>query len=288
MQLLPLHRSFGRQVLDFDLRTTDSEQRFAEVRALFEEHSLLLFKEQQLSDEEQLALARRFGPLEDRVAGRKEAEIAPVSNLDEGGVLSSDDWRLLQLQANFLWHTDSTFMPVPALANILQARVLPSQGGETEFISSRVGWRDLDPDLKARIQERALWHCYAHSRRQIDPALAAREMFHRWEDQCWRAVIANPVNGEESLYIASHAYAVDGMDEGEGSALIAEVLSAITQPDAVYSHTWQLGDVLIWDERAILHRGCPWPYNEPRQLDSICVSLQDRDGLAEMRARALP
>ncbi|MEQ8653256.1 MAG: TauD/TfdA family dioxygenase [Kiloniellales bacterium] len=283
MHLLPLHPGFGRKVLGCDLRAFDSAERFAELRALFEEHSLLLFPAQHLSDDEQLSLGRRFGPLEDRVEGRKEAEIAPVSNLDGEAVLEADDWRLKQLQSNFLWHTDSTFMPVPALANILQARVVSSQGGETQFASSRVGWRDLDPDLKEAIRGRKLWHAYAHSRRQIDPALAERAMFHRWEDQCWTAVIANPVNGQESLYIASHAYAVEGMERDAGAALIREILDAVTQPQAIYSHAWQPGDVLIWDERAILHRGQPWPFHEARHLASICVSLQDSDGLQAMR-----
>ncbi len=283
MQLVPLHPEFGREVVACDLRAISSGGDFAALRRLFEEHSLLLFGDQDLSDEEQLALARRFGPLEDRVAGRAQAEISPVSNETAEGVLSAEDWRLLQLQANFLWHTDSTFLPVPALANILQARVVPSSGGETEFVSSRAGWRDLDPALKERIEGRALWHRYAHSRQQIDSALAEREMFHQWDDQCWRAVIANPVNGLRSLYIASHAYAVAGMEEAEGAALIAEVMQAITRPEQIYGHPWRPGDVLIWDERAVLHRGRPWPYEEPRSLASICVSLQERDGLSAMR-----
>ncbi len=283
MQLIPLHPEFGQEVSAFELKAIQSDDAFAALRHLFEEYSLLLFRDQHLSDEEQLALARRFGPLEDRVIGRQEAEIAPVSNETAAGVLAADDWQLLALQANFLWHTDSTFLPVPALANILQARVVPSRGGETEFVSSRVGWRDLAPELKERIRDRALWHRYAHSRQKIDPEMAKREMFHLWDDQCWRAVIKNPANGKESLYIASHAYAVDGLEDAEGLALITEVTEAITQPDQVYSHRWQPGDVLIWDERAVLHRGRPWPYEEPRSLASICVSLQERDGLSAMR-----
>lgn len=283
MQTKPLHRDFGLEVTGCDLGRLDEDGGFAEIRTLFEQHSLLLFRDQPLDDAEHLALGRRFGPLEDREDDRPEPEICLVSNEADEGVFDREAWQLLQLQANFLWHTDSTFLPVPALANLLQARVVPSHGGETQFVSSRAGWRDLDPALKAAIKDRYLWHSYGHSRAKIDPELARRELISKWSDQCWRAVITNPVTGAESLYIASHAYAVDGMEAAAGAALIEAIMTAITQPEAIYSHSWRPGDLLIWDERAMLHRGRPWPYEEPRTLSSICISLQDRDGLAEMR-----
>ncbi len=286
MDIRPLHKDFGLEVLDCDLRRLDQDNRFAVLRELFEHHSLLLFRGQPLDDEEHLALGRRFGPLEDREADRPEAKMTFVSNETQAGVFTAGDWQLKQLQSNFLWHTDSTFLPVPALANLLQARVVPSAGGETEFLSSRAGWRDLDPKLREAIKDRFLWHSYAHSRGKIDEDLAKRELISKWPPQCWRAVITNPVTGEESLYIASHAYAIEGMEDEAGARLIEEVMAAISQPEGIYSHRWRPGDLLIWDERAILHRGRPWPYEEPRSLSSICVSLQDRDGLAEMRLPA--
>ncbi len=283
MQVTALHRDFGLEVSGCRLRELDESGLFPEIRDLFERHSLLLFRDQHLDDREHLALGRRFGPLEDRVIGRAEPEICFVTNEGEERLYTQADWQLLHLQANFLWHTDSTFLPVPALANLLQARVVPGAGGETEFVSSRAGWRDLDPALKAKIGDRALWHSYGHSRAQIDPALAKQELIAQWPDQCWRAVIANPVTGAESLYIASHARAVEGMEPAAGSALIRAVMEAITRPEAVYSHRWRPGDLLIWDERAVLHRGRPWNYEEPRRLASICVSLTDADGLEAMR-----
>jgi len=95
----------------------------------------------------------------------------------------------------------------------------------------------------------------------------------------WR----NPVNGEEALYIASHAFAVDGLPEAQGQALIDALINFATRPGVVYTHRWCIGDVLIWDERATLHRGRPWPYAEPRTLASICISARDVDGLDCMR-----
>ena len=111
-------------------------------------------------------------------------------------------------------------------------------------------------------------------------------MITKWSDKCWPALWRNPQSGEEALYIASHAFRVGGMDEAEGSALIEELIGFATQPRYVYSHRWQVGDVLIWDERATLHRGRPWPMDRPRHLSSICVSTTAADGLEEMRRRA--
>jgi alpha-ketoglutarate-dependent 2,4-dichlorophenoxyacetate dioxygenase len=158
-----------------------------------------------------------------------------------------------------------------------------SRGGETEFVSTRAGWRDLDPGLKARARDAVLWHRFSHSRARIDPELARQPQITKWQDQAWRAVWPNPASGAEALYIASHAYAVEGMEEAEGATLIDDLIAAMTRPESVYTHRWSPGDVLIWDERALLHRGRPWPYDEPRTLVSICVTARESDGLASVR-----
>jgi len=283
MRVTPLHEEFGVEVHGLDLRHVTLASGYGDIRAAFEAQSLLLFRDQHLSDEEHLAFARLFGPLEDREV-RPEPEICPVSNVAvDGTTAPEDDSLTLNLKANQLWHTDSTFLPAPALANVLQARILPSTGGETEFVSTRAGWRRLNPSLQEKARTAVLWHRYAHSRARIDPGLAREALFAKWRDQAWRAVWLNPVTGEEALYIASHAYAVDGMGEAEGAALINDLIAAVTGGDAVYAHSWQPGDVLLWDERAALHRGRPWPYQEPRTLVSICVTARDCDGLASVR-----
>ncbi len=283
MRITPLHPLFGVEIQGMDLRDVTAASGYAAIRAAFEAHSLLLFRGQNLSDEEHLAFARLFGPLEDREA-RPEPKITLVSNVaDDGTTAPEEDSRTLNLRANQLWHTDSTFLPVPALANVLQARVVPSHGGETEFVSARAGWRRLDPSLKEKARNAVLWHRYSHSRARIDPDFAKEVMFTQWRDQAWRAVWPNPVTGEEALYIASHAFAVDGMPEAEGAALIDALIAAVTGDGAVYAHSWRPGDVIIWDERAVLHRGRPWRYSEPRTLVSICVTARDCDGLASVR-----
>ena len=286
MQTTPLHKQFGVEVHDLDLRQVSAETGYPEIRAAFEVYSLLLFRNQHLDDAAHLAFGRLFGPIEDRSNVRMDGpeKISPVSNeTSESGVCREDDLHLLNLKSNMLWHTDSTFLPTPALANVLQARVVPSEGGATEFVSARAGFKALDPELQQRLRGLSFWHRYGHSRAKVDPDLADLELFTMWQDQHWRAVWPNPVTGEEALYIASHAFAVEGMEEKAGAALIDELMAAVTPPEAVYAHAWQPGDVIIWDERAVLHRGTPWPYDQARTLVSCCVSAGPEDGLEGMR-----
>jgi alpha-ketoglutarate-dependent 2,4-dichlorophenoxyacetate dioxygenase len=284
--MTPLHPRFGVEIHDIDLRRVTAADGYPAIRQAFEAHSLLLFRNQQLDEEAHLALGSLFGPIEDRSQG-KNGPVPTVGYLtnrrDDGAIAPTDDHRTLNLKANQLWHTDSTFLPAPALANILAAREISSGGGETEFVSTRAAWHDLPEALRLRVRHAVLRHRFAHSRGKISTELAKQETYTKWIDQAWRAVWRNPINGEDALYIASHAFAVDGLPETEGQELIDELIAFATRPGTVYTHQWRLGDVLIWDERAILHRGRPWPYEEGRTLASICVSARDVDGLDRMR-----
>jgi alpha-ketoglutarate-dependent 2,4-dichlorophenoxyacetate dioxygenase len=286
--LTPLNPLFGVEVAGIDLMDVTGDTLFGDIRALFEEHSALLFRAQDLTPDKHLELATLFGPIEDRQADERkpgEAFVIPeVSNVLEDGTTSGEmDLKTLNLKANFLWHSDSTFLPVPALVNILVARIVTETGGATELASTRAAWAEMPPALKARIEGRGIRHRYSHSRKKISEELSRLPMFNKWPDQHWNAVWTNPVNGREALYLASHAFAVDGYDEAQGEALIAELTEFCTQPRYVYSHVWREGDVLLWDQRAVMHRGTPWPFEQPRKLSSICSSVRDSDGLAAMR-----
>lgn len=282
MQTTPLHNRFGVEIHNIDLPKVTVESGYCEIRAAFEMHSVLLFRNQNLDDARHLAFASLFGPIEDRSRGMNGPvpKMAPVSNIVQGKKVAAEtDKHVLNLKANQLWHTDSTFLPVPALANIIAARVTTTHGGETELVSTRVAWQDMPNNLKSKARNIVVWHRYGHSRAKISKTLAKEKMFSSWEDQIWRAVWRNPVNGAEALYIASHAFAVDGMPDEEGQALIEELTAWATRDEYIYSHQWRAGDVLVWDERATMHRGRPWPYDQERTLASICVSAGNRDGL---------
>lgn len=283
MRTTQLHPDFGVQINGIDLREVTPENVYADIRMAFETHSLLLFREQSLDDEAILRLGRCFGEIENRTDG--PVTVPRVSNvLPDGSVLEPDAVRLKDLQANMLWHTDSTFLPVPALANIITARIVPSEGGATELVSTRAGFRRLPEDLKAVARGAKLRHRLTHSRSKVDPDLAREAHIAKWDETCWPAVWVNPVTGDEALYIASHACGVEGMSDADGLALIDDLTERMVPKSSIYAHQWQVGDVLIWDERATLHRGMPWPYDQARELASICVTAADRDGLDRMQA----
>lgn len=287
MRSTPLHPGFGLKLHDVDLRQVTADRLYPEIRQAFETHSLLLFRGQELSAADHTRLGQLFGPLENREAMASGQditfEVSSLSNRTSKGLRQADDLRLLDLQANMLWHTDSTFLPVPSLVNVITADVVPDSGGQTEIASTRLAWAEMPEALKAPLRDAILWHRLSHSRARISDKLAALPRMTRWPDRPWRAIWPNPVTGEEALLIASHAFAIEGMGHSEGQALIDEAIAFCTQDKYVYSHNWQVGDVLIWDERATVHRGRPWDYSQERSLRSLCCSATDADGIPSVR-----
>ena len=166
-----------------------------------------------------------------------------------------------------------------ALASVLSARVIPEHGGETEYVSTRLAFERLDPAMRRRVENLFAWHDYAHSRGKIAPDLASPIERAALPPQCWRMVWKNPVNGRSALYIASHAFAIEGMEQAAAQQLLAELTEAATAPGRSYVHTWRAGDVVMWDNRATLHRGRPWPAHEARLMVRTTISATDADGL---------
>lgn len=289
-QTKSLTESFGVEVIGLDVADAVQPQSFPSLRALFEEHSAILFRGQTMSPETHLKLAGLFGPIEDRKADeRKDGEvfeIPEVSNVTkDGGLTDEMDLHTLNLKSNLLWHSDSTFMPVPALTNILTAHVVTKTGGATELASTRAAFADMPATRKAALRKMIFRHHFSQSRAMISEELSKLPMFNKWPEQQWPAVWTNPVNGKEAVYVASHVRGVVGMDDDAATAYVRDLTEECTQPQYVYTHDWTPGDVLIWDQRAVLHRGTPWPADQARRLTSICASATDADGLADMRAR---
>ena len=287
MEIIPLGPGFaaelrGVTLADVAARTAVYDQ----VRAAFEEHSVLIFRGQEVTDETQLAFSRRFGPLEITKVGSQGAgtNLVILSTIDENGKVVPADHRLsLRNKANQLWHTDSTFKRVPALASVLSARIIPAAGGETEYVSTRLAWERLDPALRQRLENAFAWHDYAHSRGKIDSDLASPAERAALPHQCWRMAWTNPINGRTALYIASHAYTIEGMEQAAAQRLLAELIDAATATGFSYVHAWRKGDVVMWDNRATLHRGRPWPAQEPRLMVRTTISATDADGLDSIR-----
>jgi alpha-ketoglutarate-dependent 2,4-dichlorophenoxyacetate dioxygenase len=288
MEIVPLGPGFAAELRGVTLAEVAADDAaYKATRAALEEHSVLVFRGQEVTDEVQLAFSRRFGPLEVTKVGSQGTgtNLVILSTVDEHGKVVPADHRLaLRNKANQLWHTDSTFKRVPALASVLSARVIPARGGETEYVSTRLAWERLDPALRQRLESSFAWHDYAYSRGKIAPDLASAEERAALPPQCWRLAWKNPANGRTALYIASHAYAIEGMEQAAAQKLLGELIDAATARGLSYAHVWRNGDVVMWDNRATLHRGRPWPAHEARLMVRTTISATEADGLNTVRS----
>jgi alpha-ketoglutarate-dependent 2,4-dichlorophenoxyacetate dioxygenase len=287
MEIVPLGPGFAAELRGVGLADVAADDAvYAAARAAFEEHSVLVFRDQEVTDEIQLAFSRRFGPPEVTKVGSQGtgSHFVILSTIGPDGKVVPADHRLsLRSKANQLWHTDSSFKRVPALTSILSARIIPARGGETEYVSTRLAFEQLDAPLRNKLEKSFAWHDYAHSRSQIAAGLATPEERAALPPQCWRMVWKNPVNGRSALYLASHAYAVEGMEAAAGKRLIEELMEAATAPGTSYLHPWRRGDVVMWDNRATMHRGRPWPAHEARLMVRTTISATEVDGVETMR-----
>src|SRR6202166_409084 len=287
MEVVPLGPGFAaelRGVMLADIAADDAS--YAAARAAFEEHSVLVFRGQDVTDESQLAFSRRFGPPEVTKDGSQGTgtHFVILTTIGEDGKVVPADHRLsLRNKANQLWHTDSSFKSVPALTSVLSARIIPARGGETEYVSTRLAFERLDPAPREKLENSFAWHDYAHSRSQITKDLASPEERAALPPQCWRMVWKNPANRRGAIYLASHAYAVEGMEPAAARQLIHEMIAFATAPGTSYAHQWRKGDVVMWDNRAAMHRARPWPSHEARLMVRTTISASEADGLATMR-----
>lgn len=289
MELIPLGPGFAAEVRGADMAdVAASDDVYATVRAGFEEHSVLVFRGQPITDELQVAFSRKFGPLETaKAASRGEGTpFSILTNVEpDGSLVPPGHKEELRARANQLWHTDSCFKVPPALASVLSARIVASSGGETEFVSMRSAWARLPAALRNQLNDACAWHDYAHSRGKIAAHLASERERSTMPPVAWRMRWRNPVNGRDALYIASHTCGIEGMQKQEALQLIDELIEIATQPGEIYRHHWQAGDVVMWDNRATLHRGRPWPGDQPRYMIRTTISATDADGLAAMWPR---
>jgi alpha-ketoglutarate-dependent 2,4-dichlorophenoxyacetate dioxygenase len=287
MELVSLGPEFGVEVRGIGLiDVAGSDGVYRSIRAALEEHSVLLFREQEVTDDVQAAYSRAFGPLERVKIGSVGAGTfySRLHNIAaDGALVHETHQQALTARANQLWHTDSSFKPTPALASVLSARIVPEHGGETEFTSTRQAWSRLTPAMQLRLRDAVVIHSYANSRDQIDPGLMTPAERAAVPPVRWRMTWSNPVNNRIALYIASHAYAIEGMGDSEARVLLAKLIAGATRPEFTYRHRWRPGDVIMWDNRATMHRGQPWPNEQARSMVRTTISAVDADGLADLR-----
>ena len=263
LTVTPVHPAFAAEVSGVDLTRPLDPATFERIAIAFDDYSVLVFHGQALSDAQQMAFSERWGQLETTVRtlggeDRLGAHIVDLSNTDpDGKLMGWEDRRMLYQSGNQLWHSDSSFKPVPAHSSALSAREVPPEGGETEFASMRVAYEHLPEELRREVDGKIVVHSFGFSRSLIDPGIGT-EIGRDYPPVRHALVRANPRNGRRSLYIGSHAWYIEGLGLDESRMLILKLLEQTVRADRVYGHRWQVGDLVMWDNRCVLHRGRLW------------------------------
>jgi alpha-ketoglutarate-dependent taurine dioxygenase len=277
-----LDATLGAIVTDIDLAAMD-EATWRRVEDAFHQYALLVFPALSLSEQAQIAFARRFGAME-LLRDDPEAEAVMISNqVADGSLTGPDDHLYKVLRGNEGWHTDSSYMPLAAKASVLSAQVVPPAGGETEWADMRDAYDKLDQALKDRIDGLSAYHSIYQSQAKIGYAIetGAGYGFHTKGAPLRPLVKLHPVTGRKALFIGRHAYRIPGMADGEAQALLDELTDFACQPPRTYAHSWQPGDAIIWDNRCVLHRARPYDTNETRIMRHTRIAGEPESELAE-------
>jgi alpha-ketoglutarate-dependent 2,4-dichlorophenoxyacetate dioxygenase len=261
------------------------------VEDLMREHAVLCIRDQgHIDDEQQLAFARKFGPLElpgnkPHNGGRVAFGLYDVSNLNpDGSIADADSPRAKIAKGNELFHADSSFNDLPSKWSMLRGVIVTPEGGETETIDMRAVYEALPEATKERIAGVRARHNYFHSRRkagaQVDDATNPLAPYMRAE----HPLVRPSASGRPTLFVGAHTEAIVGLDEAESTALIEELLAFATQPRFIYAHKWRQGDILIWDNRCTLHRGTQYDYRRYKRdmrRATINEAGEDRSAIPE-------
>jgi alpha-ketoglutarate-dependent 2,4-dichlorophenoxyacetate dioxygenase len=264
VSISPLRPVFVGEVAGVDCRRPLGPGEVAAVEAGMDRYGVLVFRDQQLADEEQLAFTRHFGELEayqtpghirSRHAQRLGPGMADFSNLDQNGnIIAADDRVWFFKLADRLWHSDSSFRPVPAKYSLLSARVLPFRGGNTDFADMRAAYDALDARAKAEIEDLVCLHSLIYSRHAIGFADLSPEEMMAFRPVRQRLVRTHPVTGRKSLFLSAHAGEIEGWTVPEARMFLRDLTEHATQREFVYSHPWRPGDLVMWDNRQVMHR----------------------------------
>jgi len=276
VSIRPLHPVFVGEVTGIDCRDALSTQEVDAVEAGMNEYAVLVFRDQHLTDDEQIAFTCHFGELENyntpgHVRKRENQRLGPgiadFSNLDKhGNIMSGDDRVWFFKLGDRLWHSDSSFRPIPAKYSLLSARILPSWGANTEFADMRAAYDALDERMKTEIEDLICEHSLIYSREAIGFTDLTPEETAAFRPVRQPLVRTHPSTGRKSLFLSSHAGAIVGWTIPEARMFLRDLTEHATQREFVYSHPWRPGDLLIWDNRATMHRARRFDRTEIRDV----------------------
>jgi alpha-ketoglutarate-dependent 2,4-dichlorophenoxyacetate dioxygenase len=280
IQVKQLHPLFAGEVTGVDLGKPVDAETVAEIVAASDKYAVLVFPGQRIDDQQQIAFSRLLGPLETTVRAlrkdhkpRLDLHVSDISNLDEKNrVMEREDRRRMNGLANRLWHTDSSFKAVPAKYSLLSARVIPPEGGETEFADLRAAYDALPEQKKAALEGLVAEHSIIYSRSTIGFTDYSSEERTGLQTVPQVIVRRHPGSGRKTLYLASHAHEIRGMPTPEARMLLRDLVEHATQRQFVYTHTWRVGDLVMWDDRCTMHRAREYDLSYPRDMHRTTVS----------------
>jgi alpha-ketoglutarate-dependent 2,4-dichlorophenoxyacetate dioxygenase len=266
---------FAAEVEGVDISRPLSPDDVAAIHAGMDRYAVLVFHDQRIDDEQQLAFTRSLGQIEHAIGTslrapdeyRLPTTFADVSNLDKDNkIFARDDRRRLFALGNRLWHSDSSFKATPAKYSLLHALSVPSKGGNTEFAYMMAAYDALDGDTRAEVEDLVCEHSQIFSRQQLGFTDFTDEERVRFAPVRQRLVRTHPVTGRKSLYLSSHAGSILGWPVPEARFFLRDLVEHATQRQFVYAHQWRVGDLVMWDNRQTMHRARPFPAHEPRDM----------------------
>jgi alpha-ketoglutarate-dependent 2,4-dichlorophenoxyacetate dioxygenase len=273
MLLTPLE-PFAAQVSGIDLSQPISAQQRKAIENAMDTYAVLVFRGQALDQHQQIAFAKALGPLD--IGLRKirndphrfdYAELADISNvLVDGQVAGRDHGKIVSNVANQLWHSDSSFQRPRAKYSMLYSVANPSKGGNTEFADLRMAYDALPADVKKQIANLSAKHYALHSRMMLGDTNYSEGQKNGIAPAMWPLVQTDPRSGRKILYVGIHACKIEGMTLAEGRMLIMDLIEHATQRQFVHVHQWQIGDLVMWDNTATIHRGRWYDFSERREL----------------------
>ena len=271
-----LHPHIGAEITGVDLRQPLDETSFEVIREAWNQHSVLVLRDQRIDDEQQVAFASKFGALEETTftVAADNPYIYKLANVDDdGNVLPVGSKKRLFLDVNARWHTDSSFRPVPAMGSILSGRMVPAkEHGDTAFASMRVGYETLTDEKKRALGGLVAVHDYSYSIGLFNDKLIPQDEMDSVPPVRHPLVRTHPSTGLESLFVSGHIERIEGMPVEEGRALVTELIEWCTRPAYVYRHRWSQHDLVMWDNRCALHRATVIPTTEPRLMHRATIA----------------
>lgn len=271
LQIEPTGATLGAAVTGVSLAALD-EATWSSIYRAWLEHALLIFPGQHLTNAQQIGFARRFGPIE-RIGG---GEIVAISNVKADGHVRAHtpaEWddMMKVIVGNMAWHADSTYMPVMAKGAVFSGEVVPSERGETSFADMRAAYDALDETTRALVHQRSAHHSLVYSQSKLGHVPGAQSAYLGYGMDQTSAplrplVKVHPETGRPSLLIGRHAHAIPGMDPAEAERFLEGLVEWACQPPRIHTHHWAAGDVVLWDNRCLLHRAMPWDLAQPRVM----------------------